>query len=498
MAGAFERMLLAISPAWARRRAQNRAWFAYYEAAQPTLARPTRREPGSGNVAVMRAGKTLREYARHLEQNHDLARGVLGILVQNTIGQGIGVEPQPRRAGREAEIDADLAWQLSQVWKAFCRRPEVTWQHDQGSAERIMARTWFRDGEVFAQRLAGITPRLDHGSDVPYSYEMLEPDFVPFDLNRLPSDTQAAITMGVETNAWNRPVAFHVYRRNPTELVAITSPADLKRVTADRMMHLRLADRIGQLRGVSAFASVLARLDDLKDYEESERVAAKVAASMAAMIIKGSPEDYQAPAESTKPRQMRFRAGMVFDDLRPGERVETVDTKRPNPNALSWRQGQLRAIASGTGVSYSSSAKDYNGTFSSQRQELVEQYGAYQILSAEFISRITRPIYEDVIAMAVASRLVRVPAGMDLSTIADAIYVPPQMPWIDPMKEAEAWALLEEHAFASGPEIIRRRGLNPYDVLDQQRRWEAEKKAAGIEPAQPTQSRPRPPTEGNA
>lgn len=488
----FERTILAIAPGWARARARDRSFVAYYEAANPSRMRPGRREPGSGNTAVLKAGKALREQARHLEQNHDLARGVLDVLVRNTIGTGVGVEPQPRMAGRTAEINADLAWQLSQIWRDFCRRPEVTWQHDMGSAERIMARSWFRDGEVLAQRIFGNVQRLDHGTKVPYSIEMLEADYLPFDFNQLRTDNGPAITMGVETNAWNRPVAFHIYRSHPSEHLNLPTTGDLKRLDAERVLHLKMIDRIGQLRGVSVFASVLGRLEDIKDYEESERVAAKVAASMAAVIKKGAPEDYSAPTGS-EPRTMRFRAGTVFDDLRPGESIETIDTKRPNPNALTWRQGQLRAVASGTGTSYSSAAKDYNGTYSAQRQELVEQWGAYQILAAEFISRITRPIYEDVVRMAWTAGLIKIPAGLDLETLADAVFVPPQMPWIDPEKEVNAWALLEEHAYASGPEIIRRRGANPHDVLDQQRRWLKEKEEAGIPAAQPEPAAPADP-----
>lgn len=483
----LERAILSVAPTWARSRALARAWHAHYEAATPSRARPSKRESASGNAAVYRAGRSLRELARHMDQNHDLARGVLDVLVRNTVGTGIGVEPQPRlRAGRN-EIHDEVAWQLTQLWAAWCRRPEVTWQQSWGSAERLLARSWFRDGEAFAQRVLGNVPSLTHGSRVPYSVELLEADFVPMDFNRLATPGQTAITMGVETNAWNRPVAYHVYRRHPGDHMGIASIGDLKRMSADVMMHLKTIDRIGQLRGVSVFASVLTRLEDIKDYEESERVAAKIAASMAAMIVKGSPDLYEPPTaplgESASMRTMRVRSGMIFDDLRPGESVQTIDTKRPNPNALTWRQGQLRAVASGTGTSYSSSAKDYSGTYSSQRQELVEQWGAYQILSHDFVSNVTRVAYEDMVRMALIAGLVRVPAEVDPESLLDAIYVAPQMPWIDPKKEADAWAVLEDRAYASGPEIVRRRGQSPHDVLDQQARWLRQKQEAGLNPA---------------
>jgi lambda family phage portal protein len=157
-----------------------------------------------------------------------------------------------------------------------------------------------------------------------------------------------------------------------------------------------------------------------------------------------------------------------------------IDTNRPNPNLETYRNGQLKAVAAGTGPTFSSISKTYDGTYSAQRLELVEGYAAYGVLSAEFISRISRPVYEQFIAVAVASGALKVPAGVDMETLTDATYMPPAMPWIDPRKEAEAWALLEDRCYASGPEIIRKRGGNPLDVLEQEGRWRREKEAEGV------------------
>ena len=143
----------------------------------------------------------------------------------------------------------------------------------------------------------------------------------------------------------------------------------------DRVLHLATLDHIGQVRGVSEFASVITRLEDIKDYEESERVAAKIAAMLTAYVKRGSPEVYDpetAPSPGT--RQIAFKPGMVIDDLAIGEEIGLIDSKRPNPNLITFRQGQLRAIAAGVGASYSSLSRDYNGTYSAQRQELVEQF----------------------------------------------------------------------------------------------------------------------------
>lgn len=478
MGNLLDRAIAYLAPGAALKREHARRVLAYYEAAKSDRLRKNRRESGSGNAAVGRAGGTLRQQARHLEQNYDIALGVLNTLVANTVGpNGIGVEPQPRRA--DGSIHDEFARQLLTLYKDWCDRPEVTWCHDWPAAQRLLARTWFRDGEAFAQTVEGLNPYLDHGTRVPLSLELMEPDLVPMELSAAATGN-ARIEQGVEINAWGRPVAYHVLKAFPGESNSgFSSGSQTKRVSSDVMLHVATRHRIRQLRGVSIFASVLNRFDDLKDYEESERVAAKVAASMAAFIKKGTPDLYDHP-EDGEQRYLKFRPGMIFDDLRPGEEIGTIDTNRPNPNLETYRSGQIKAIAAGTGPTFSSVAKTYDGTYSAQRQELVEGWIAYATLSAEFASRMVRPVWKKFVALAVLSGAIRVPSDIDRTTLDDAIYITPQMPWIDPKKEAEAWGMLEDRAYASGPEIIRKRGGNPMDVLDQQARWRREKAARDI------------------
>lgn len=491
MVNLIDRLVALVSPESALRRAQARRALAYYEAARPSTQRKLRRETGSGDTAVLRAGRSLREQARHLEQNHDLARGALNLLVSNIVGPyGIAIEPQPRTL--DGDIHDEFAGAIRDLWRDWEQTPEVSWAHDWASLQRILCRSWIRDGEALAQLVDGMNPTLNHGTTVPFSIEAIEADLLPYDFSRAGSPE---ITAGIERNAWGRPVAYHLYRQHPGDMQRIATANDLKRVSADRILHVKLIDRIRQARGVSVFASVLLRLDDIKDYEESERIAAKVAASMSAFIRKGAPDFYTAEADG-EPRELKFRPGMIFDDLMPGEEIGIIDSKRPNAQLEPFRNGQLRAIAAGVGSSYSSLSKDYNGTYSAQRQELVESWGNYGVLSAEFTHQFVKPVYQAFIDSAIAARLLRVPEDVTATSINDAMYIPPQMPWIDPLKEANAWETLERNGHASGPEIIRRRGQNPSDVLDQEARWRRLADEKGVTLAVTEPAAPQPNTNG--
>jgi capsid protein len=101
-------------------------------------------------------------------------------------------------------------------------------------------------------------------------------------------------------------------------------------------------------------------------------------------------------------------------------------------------------------------------------------------LGGEFVARMARPVYKNFVNLAIASGQVKVPQNLIPATINDAIYLGPQMPWIDPESEAAAWVILETAGYASGPEIIRRRGMSPHDLLAQEKRWRGMAEKAGI------------------
>lgn len=475
----FERYVVApIAPRAAlKRMAAMRGVRAFYEAAEPSRYRKTRNDRRSANAQNDRAAQPIRSTARHLDENFDIASGVLDVLIANTVGTGI--QPEPQVMLKSGETADDLNRELLKLFDDWRFKPEVTWQHDYYSAQRLVARSWLRDGECFGNRLTGTVPGLDHGTIVPYSLELLESDFVPLDL----TDRARGIVQGVETNAWGRPRAYWCYKSHPGD--TFVTSIDTKRVPADTMMHIAFRKRLHQLRGVSVFAPVLTRLDDIKEIDESERVAAKVAAAMAGYIKKGNPDTYEAATTGTDgapaPREMTFDAGIIFDDLQPGEDIGTIDTKRPNNALIPFRDAQLRSAAAGVGASFSSISKNYNGTYSAQRQELVEHYMLYQMLAAPIVYSFCQPVWDGFVAAAMMSGVIEIPSSVDKGTLFDATHTGPAMPWVDPEKELNAQILAYKWAFKSRARIIRERGDNPDQVNREILRDEQERKRMGVE-----------------
>lgn len=126
--------------------------------------------------------------------------------------------------------------------------------------------------------------------------------------------------------------------------------------------------------------------------------------------------------------------------------------------------GQLRAVAAGVRGSFSSIARNYDGTYSAQRQELVEAQEGYAILQDNFIAAVSRPVYRRWLATAITAGVIDVPTDTDMATLFNAVYSGPVMPWIDPLKEANARRILIRGGAATESDWVRARGGAPAEV----------------------------------
>lgn len=452
----FEKSILAIAPGWASSRAENRHKVNAYEAAHPSRTHKANKERRSANQAVFAAGKSLREQARWLDENHDISIGILDKFEERVIGPtGIMIEPQPRKLS--GDIDIELAEKISEKFKNWSLKPEVTGRFTRSQMERLVLRSWLRDGEMFAQQIKGNVAGYRYLTDTQYAIELLEADFVP-----IFSDVSKRINQGIQLNNWGRAIGYHILYDHPAEAFSTKS----KIVPADKMLHLALIKRIHQIRGVTIFHGIITRLSDLKEYEESERVAARIAAALGMYIKKGSPDLYDVENAKETSRHFDLAPGSTFDELLPGEEVGMVESNRPSAQVVPWRSGQIKAVVAGVRGSYSSVARDYGGSYSSQRQELVESTIGYEVIQDEFVSQWSRPIYRNWLEMELLNDL-QLPPDLDRDTLFDALYLAPTMPWIDPKKEADAWETLKENHVASDAEWIRSRGKSPREVKRQ-------------------------------
>ncbi len=463
---ALGRLAPGLARAYWRARIEADALERAYAAAQSSGFHRLRPRSGSGDAVMQRAGARLRDAARDIDENNDRGVAVLDALVNRVVGTGIRVQPAVRR--RDGTLHAPVNDAIRRLRARWGKTPEVTRELPLGECERLTARTWLRDGEVLIQHVTGRSAPYPWRADqVPYAVELIEADHLPFDL----TDTRRGIRHGVEKNDWGTPTAYHLLRRHPGDQFLAGRIGDTKRVPAEQLTHLKFTRRIRQTRGVSIFHAVIRRFDDLLEYEESERIAARVAAAMCAVITRA--DGFSAPTAATLDgtaatgqRSFEMSPGMVFDNLQPGEGVELIKSDRPNTALAEFVLGQLRAVAGGTGTSASTIARNYQGSYASQRQELVESAPQYQRLSDLFICKVSAELHARLVEVALLSGALAVPLReIDPDTLTDALYQAPGLDWVDPKREAEAAKIRHELGLTSRAQLIRERGGDPDQVF---------------------------------
>ena len=430
-----------------------------YEAASSSQYRPNITNTGSADQSMNQAGTKLRQLARYLEENHDLVVAVFDDLVNNTIGDGVRVAPMVRLQG--GELARETNKRISELWDQWGQSPDTTGELGLENLERLVARSYFRDGEVFTQLVT--SRRFNYQTPVPFALETLEADYVPFDLH----DPKRNLLHGIEANQWGAPSVYHVLKDHPGDpLSYYQGREDTKRVQASRMLHPKFARRLRQRRGVPIVHAVINRLRDVNDYEQSERIAAKVASDLTWFVERTS--EYNGPVDvnTANNRTLQLSAGAGFA-LLPGEKVGTIKSDRPNTGLVDFRNAMLRAVAGGVGGRYSSIARDYGGSYSSQRQELVEGVIGYRAHFAYLVRRFYRPVYQAFIEQAFFSGALQLEPGVDMTTLRRVDFRAPAIPWIDPKKEMDAYTGLIDNNLESHSEIIRQRGRDPDKVREE-------------------------------
>lgn len=408
----------------------------------------------SANTSMENAGINLRNRSRYFDENHDIVTGIFDTLVNNIIGNADPIRPMIRNPDGTLNTEANL--RLKRLWKEFSIKPTICKQYTMLQALKLSCRGWLRDGEYLTRIVRGHSDNI-----VPLAFELIESDYLPYEKS-VSEDGKPTIIQGVEFNNNNEVTGYHLYDHHPDSggfgIVNIAT----HRVDADEIIHVKFTRRTHQVRGVPLLHSVMLRLDDLKDYEESERIAARVAAAMTGFVQK--PGETMGQVGANNERTFEMSPGMIFDNLMPGETIGTIASNRPNPELITFRSAMLRAVAAGTGTNYSTISRDYNGTYSSQRQELLESKPNYEALRQQFSDYAIFPIWREFIKMAKFSGKIKA-AGIDPQTIDDLELRGINIGWIDPKKQADASATSINSGIMTRGQVIREKGGDPESVF---------------------------------
>ena len=319
----------------------------------------------SADAEIKNSLRVLRNRARSLVRDSDFAKSALRAVTNNVIGQGIKHQAQVRmiRGGR---LDERTNGVIEHEWHKWGKAKNchaggtLSWS----DIQRLCLRSMMESGEVFVR----FVNQSFGDSKVPFGLEVLEADLLDDDYTGIEQNGNR-VRMGVEVNEWSRPVAYHFLSYHPGDYQFTGGQIAKKRrirVPAEQIVHLYSAERPGQTRGVSAFASAIMRLNNLKGYEEAEIIAARASSAMMGFVRTPDQELFE---DGTFEDQsvLDFAPGSIRR-LAPGEEMQFFSPQRPDDAFTPFVAQMLRAVASGVGCSYTQVSSDCSqSNYSSSR-----------------------------------------------------------------------------------------------------------------------------------
>ncbi len=287
----------------------------------------------------------LRAHSRFLDKNNPWMRSYLRIMETDLVGpKGFTLQAQLRKNNND--LWEPFNGNIESAFKDWGRRETccVDGRFSFLQVQRQMGRSLPLDGEVFIREVFG----FDNGFG--YALQFLDPDLLDHNLNQEPGNGQNAIVMGVELDAWGRPVAY--WFRDPILAWSQAYPygSGRTRIPAAEIIHLYDPERANQTRGVPHASPVMYVLAMLGGYLEAELAASRYEAER--VVVYTSPEGVASPEDLKAAASQQISEGLHAQWLPTGMGIQQLDLKHPNQAFPAYIQALLHALAAGLGVNY--------------------------------------------------------------------------------------------------------------------------------------------------
>lgn len=440
MLSLLDRVLGQISPALALRRERARITLDlvrrnYEGASSGRRTQGWRKTVSDANSETWKAGGNLRAVARDLVRNNAYASSAVNTITDHVVGWGISPAEEP------------------QVWKDWGETTacDADGRNDFYGLEKLIVRTVAESGECLVRRRTRTRP--EERFPLPLKLQVLEPDFLDTQKDG-PGSFGGRIIQGVEFNGIGQRVGYWLFRNHPGARESTFEASQF--IPAEGVLHIYRQDRPGQVRGVSEFASVMLRFKDFDDFEDATLMKQKIAACLAVLMsdINGAPLGIGDPASTIDSLQPG-----IIHNLAPGQTVTVVDPPQATDYA-EYSKTQLRAIATGLGVTYEDLTGNYDGLpFSAARMSRIRHWARVEgwrwgVLVPQFLN----PVWEWAHQAAQVSG-VAMPATTE--------WFAPPMPMLDPDKEGLAFMRNVRSGLQTLTGAYREMGLSPKKQLDQ-------------------------------
>lgn len=403
---------------------------------------------------------TLRSRSRDLVRNAPLAGGALNTMVTNVVGTGLSLQPKPDAAflgltDEEATAWADAAQREFNLF-AEDKACDITRKQNFYGLQGVAFRSAMESGDAFAvlpdRPLPGVVYSL--------AVQLIEADRI---CNPDQKPDSANLIGGVEMDTAGAAVAVHICNQHPGSPVRRASlkweprPMEIAIGNYRRpaVLHLHDRRRPGETRGIPILAPVIEPLKQLARYTEAELQAA-VVSGMFAVFVKMESGAFQEMFDQDGKTEY-LKTSMAWDgtlgaadlngggkavNLLPGEEMGSINPGRPNALFDPFVQAILRQVGAVLEIPFEILIKHFTASYSAARAAMLDAWRVFRNRRDWLATYFCQPIYEVLLAEAVAKGRIAAPGFFADPAIrkawCKALWVGDGPGSIDPVKDVTA------------------------------------------------------------
>lgn len=410
------------------------------------------------NTLISGSSSIVRGRVRQLVRDFPYLSRAVNVITNLTVGGGIAL--QARVKNKAGDLDKPINTAIEDAFARWSDMADVSGKLDFDELTELAKRNMLETGEyIFIKRYL-----KEPGRIIPFALQAIEPERLAA-YGVMPG-TNNLVHDGIEFDSTTGKPLFYHFVSNGYTMKPFKVPAS-------DVIHGFKTLRPGQVRGISMFTPVVLLAKDLNDFMDATLDRAKLAAKWLAFIKTANPLQFQAARGVKTEEYTRIEEieNALIEYLRPGEEVQFSSGAMPGDVFGPYVKLVLRMIAVGCGVSYELLSGDYDGISYSNlrgiRNDLAKDIVPHQ---TDMVRHFCHPVFCDVLDWMVyhGSLKANLTGYMkDPYVYQRALWMPPGMESIDPLKESKANTDQVQNLLRSPQEVCRSRGRDLEDVLDE-------------------------------
>lgn len=420
----------------------------------------------------------LRARSRELERNNAFARKFLRLVARNVIGPS-GFVLQSRVVGADGLPDTEANNAIERAFWRWSKRGgggDISGRMSFADLCRAIVSSTARDGEALVRIVRGADARNAAG----VALQLIDVARLDTDRNQQAASGRPAIVMGVEVDAYSRPLSYWVKPSSDASSSAAVQ------VPASEVLHIYRPEHADQMRGLPWMHASMLDLHDLGEFNRSAMVAARKGADTIGFIV--SPTGEAPPGdEDADGTPLDISAPGTYSVLPDGYDIRTPDSAFPNTAYEPFVKAILRRIASGFDVAYNGLASDLEGVnYSSIRAGVLDERDEWMLLQNWFVEAFLEPVFDVWFSHALSAGAIVFDTGLPLPAIKRDKFSAHEWQgrrwaWVDPLKDINAARLAIQTGIASPQMVAAQNGVDIEDVIDSIAAFEALLKAKGVQ-----------------